>query len=207
MCWIFVLAGIAILAALPLGVSLRYDEEGVRISLAVWKLRIRLYPLRKKPKTRPQKSKKSTIKKQKAAPKSSAPKKDGKWTDFLPLLKVLWDFLGKFRRKLHVDVLEVRLVLAGDDPCDLAENYGRAWAAVGNLMPRLERLITLGKRDIQVLCDFTATQTCVTARADLTIRLGSAVAMVLVLLFRGLSEYLRILNKRKGGAVNESESS
>lgn len=205
--WILALVGIAILAALPLGVSLGYDEEGIRIVAVVWKLRFPLYPLPKKKKTRPQKQKKKTGSKQKAAPKAEAPKSGGSLTDFLPLLKVLWDFLGKFRRSLRVDLLEIRLMLAGDDPCDLAVNYGRAWAAVGNLMPRLEQLVTVKKRDVQVLCDFTAARTCVTARADMTIRLGSAVVIASELLFRGLKEYLKIMNKRKGGAVNESESS
>ena len=74
-------------------------------------------------------------------PKEKKPKaeKGGSLLDFLPLVKIALDFLGDFRRKLRLDNLYLRLILAGSDPCDLAVNYGRAWAALGNLMPQLEK--------------------------------------------------------------------
>lgn len=59
------------------------------------------------------------------------------------MVKVALNFLGDFRRKLRVNRLELKLILAGGDPCDLAVNYGRAWTAVGNLMPQLERLFVI----------------------------------------------------------------
>ena len=90
--------------------------------------------------------------------------------------------------------------MAADDPCDLAVNYGRAWAAVGNLMPRVERLFVIKKRNIEVECDFEATQTTVIARLDLTITLGRIVATVVVYGVKALIEFLKIKNKRKGGA-------
>ena len=77
-------------------------------------------------------------------------KKGGKVTDFLPLVKVALDFLGDFRRKLRIKHLELQLCMAGDDPCDLALNYGKAWAAVGNLIPQLERFFVIKKRDFSV---------------------------------------------------------
>jgi len=92
--------------------------------------------------------------------------------------------------------------MAGGDPCDLAVNYGRAWAAVGNLLPRLERVLIIKKRDIQIECDFTADSTLVTARLDLTITLGRLFAMVAVNGFRALKEFLKIKKKRKGGAAS-----
>ena len=91
----------------------------------------------------------------------------------------------------------MRLILAGDDPCDLAVNYGRIWAAVGNLMPQLERLFVIKKRDIQVECDFTASETCVVAHLDITITLGRLLALALVYGVRVLIEFRSM--KRKGG--------
>ena len=109
-----------------------------------------------------------------------APKKKsgGPITDFLPLVKVVLKFLDGFRRKLRVNVLELKLIMAADDPCDLATNYGRAWAAVGNLMPQLERVFVIKKRNIEVECDFTADKTRVLARLDLTITLGRILGLV-----------------------------
>ena len=96
--------------------------------------------------------------------------------------------------------MELKLILAGDDPCDLAENYGKAWAALGNLMPQLERLFVIMKRNLEVECDFTASETLVTARLDLSITLGRLLKLVAVYGVRGLKEFLNFKKKRKGGA-------
>ena len=66
----------------------------------------------------------------------------------------------------------MKLILANDDPCDLAVNYGRAWAALGSLMPQLERLFVIKKRNLEVECDFTSEEMVMFARADITITLA-----------------------------------
>ena len=134
-------------------------------------------------------------KKEKPAKKSGGP-----ITDFLPLVQIALDMLGTFRRRLRLNVLELKLIMAADDPCDLAVNYGRAWAAVGNLMPRLERVFVIKKRNVEVECDFESSQTKVIARLDLTITLGRIIATVVVYGVKALIEFLKIKNKRKGGA-------
>ena len=121
--------------------------------------------------------------------------------DFLPLVKVAVDCLGDFRRKLRLDNLYLRLILAGSDPCDLAVNYGRAWAALGNLLPQLEKWFVIKKRDVEVECDFETSEILVIARLDLTITLGRLLAAVLKFAVRALIEYLKLKKKRKGGAV------
>ena len=135
------------------------------------------------------------------SPAQSKQEPGGSWTDFLSLIPIVLDFLGDFRRKPRGNRLELRLSMAADDPCDLAINYGKAWAALGTLMPQLERFLVIRKRDLEVECDFTASQTLVTARLDLTITLGRLLAAVCKFAFRALKEYLNIMNKRKGGAV------
>ena len=127
-------------------------------------------------------------------------KKGGSVLDFLPLVDVALGLLNDLRRKLRVDCLELKVVMAGGDPCDLAVNYGKAWAALGNLWPLLERVFVIQKRDVEVECDFTASKTLVTARMDLTITLGRMLAAVCKFALRALKEYLNIMKKRKGGA-------
>jgi hypothetical protein len=97
--------------------------------------------------------------------------------------------------------LELKLILAGDDPCDLATNYGRAWAALGNLWPKLEEWFEIRKREVEIECDFTAGETLVIARVDLSITLGRLISLAVVYAVRALKEFLNIKNKRKGGAV------
>ena len=133
--------------------------------------------------------------------KKQKTEKGGSLLDFLPLVKTALDFLGDFRRKLRVDDLYLRLILASSDPCDLAVNYGKTWTAVGNLMPQLDRLFVIRKRDVEVQCDFAASDTTVIARVDITITLGRILALVTVYGIRAVKEFLTIRKKRKGGAV------
>ena len=92
------------------------------------------------------------------------------------------------------------MILAGDDPCDLALNYGRAWTALGNLMPTIERYFVVKKRDLEVECDFTSQSTLIYARVDLTITVGRGLSLGAWHGFRLMREYFRIMNQRKGGA-------
>ena len=121
--------------------------------------------------------------------------------DFLPLVRTALDFLGAFRRKLRVNRLEMKIIMTGGDPCDLAVNYGRAWAALGNLVPLLERCFVIKKRDLEVECDFVAEETLIYARLDLTITLGRILLLAVRYGIRALREFLKIMKLRKGGAV------
>ena len=223
--WLITLLILTALAILPLGASIIYDEDGAVVRVIVGPVKIKVFPLPKKdkkPEKKPQKEKnskkdKTSSKKQAKSKKQTQTsgkteteakkKKGGPITDFLPLVKVLLKFLDGFRRKLRLNVLELKLIMAADDPCDLAVNYGKAWAAVGNLMPQLERVFVIQKRNIEVECDFTADKTLVIARLDLTITLGRILGLVFLLIGRAIVELIKIVLKRKGGAVNEPKSS
>lgn len=197
------------LAVLPLGVRIRYNEAGFVLKVIAGPLKITVFPRKKKPKKQKVKQKKKkVVEKAESAvseekppqppePRPEKKEKGGSLTRFLPLVKLGLKFLGDFRRKLRLDNLYLRLILAGDDPCDLAVNYGRIWAAVGNLMPQLERLFVIKKRDIQVECDFTVAETTVVAHLDISITLGRLLALVIIYGVRILFELLSM--KRKGG--------
>ena len=92
-------------------------------------------------------------------------------------------------------------MISDERSCDLAIAYGGAWAAVGNLIPLLEQCFVIKKRDIDVGCDFTADETLVTARLDITISVGRILTLAAVYGYRALREYLKSLNNKKGGAV------
>lgn len=215
--WIVAFGIVFFLAVLPLGVSVRYDQDGPLIRVICGPVKFTVFPIPKKekkerkekePKSRHSQQETASGKQEKPLPKPPQPpkeenpkKKGGSLLDFLPLVKVALDFLGDVRRKLRVEELYLRLILASSDPCDLAVNYGRAWAAVGNLMPQLERLFVIKKRDVEVECDFTASKTLVIARLDITLTLGRLLALVVVIAIRALKIFLQIKKKRKGGAA------
>lgn len=210
--WLITLGILVLLAVLPLGVRVRYDEDGVRLDVKAGLLKILILPAKKKPAGKAEKKK--PVKETKAASstppatgsKSAAkpeekPKKGGSVLDFLPLVRVALNLLNDFRRKLRVERLELKIILAGGDPAKLAINYGRTWAAVGNLMPQLERILVIKKRDINIECDFTAPETLITARVDVTITLGRLLGLLALYGFRGIKEFLNIRKKRKGGVT------
>ena len=200
--WLIALGILILLAILPLGVSAIYNEDGPLVRILVGPLRFTVLPQKKKEKKEVKKDQKTKpVKKKKAEVKKKEPSsKGGSLLDFLPLLNVALDFLKGFRKKLRVNVLQMKLILAGGDPCDLGINYGKAWAALGNITPYLDRAFVIRKRDLNVECDFEADKTLIFVRLDLTITLGRLLSLAVVTLVRALVEYIKIMNKRKGGA-------
>ena len=197
--WLIALAVVIGLAVLPLGISAKYDTDGARIRLIAGPVRVTVYPGKKKEK---KPSKKKADKPQaKRLETESDEKKGGSATDFIPLAKIAWNLLCDFRRKLRIKRLEMKVILAGSDPCDLAVNYGRACAALGGLEPQLDRFFVIRKKDLQVACDFVEEKTKVYARLDLTITLGRLLALSVRYGWRALRAFIKINNKRKGGVL------
>lgn len=213
--WLIAFGILFLLAILPLGASVKYNADGPLIRIIGGPIRLTVFPRKKKDKkeNKPKKEKKKNKEedapseeeksKKKTVAGEEAPeeeKKGGSVLDFLPLVQVGINFLGDFRRKLRVNRLDLKLIMAGDDPCDLATNYGRIWEAIGNLFPLLERAFVIKKRDIEVECDFEASETVISARLDITITLGRIISLAVRYAVRALIEFIKIKNKRKGGA-------
>ena len=190
---------------IPVGLSIRYDQEKLTVRIRVAGIS---FPCRRRKtekaqkEEKPQQGAKPSEEKQAASPRKEMPKprkRKRHWEDYRPLLRLGLDFLGDLRRKLQVDRLELHLTLAGEDPCDLAVNYGRLWAAIGSLMPQLERVLVIRKRDIQAACDFTAEKTKITGGVELHLTAGRALCLAVGYGLRLMKELTT--RKRKGGAL------
>lgn len=207
--WLIFLAILIGLGCLPLGVRLRYDEDGPLAAVLLGRLPIVLYSVpgwlkkltSREKKTGENKPKEEKTKKEKPQKAAENPQ-GGSWKKFLPLVQLGLHFLGDFRRKLRVNRLVLRLTLAGDDPCDLAVNYGRAWAAVGNLLAALERAFVIQKRDVEVQCDFLGEETKVVFAMDLTITLGRVLGLLVKYGIRAVTILLKMKNQK---AVQNNE--
>lgn len=209
--WIITFAILFLLAILPLGASVLYDEDGPRVRIVAGPVKIQVFPLKKKPKKgkpkteKPKKEKKAG---KKAAPAESAPAKQpvpkpktgGSVLDFWPLVRVALDLLNDLRLKLRVNHLKLHMTMAADDPCDLAINYGRMNASLAGLITQLERFLVIKKRDVHIDCDFAADQTVILARLDLTITLGRILSIAVRYGVRALTTFLKIKKQREGGA-------
>lgn len=205
--WLIFLAILLLLGSMPLGLRLRYDAGGAEAVLLVGMFRLRLYPMSERLYRllhRPKKQKAQPVPQAPMAPPQPPPQKKpgGDWKRFLPLLQTGLDLLGDLRRKLRVDHLTFHLIMAGDDPADLAVYYGRAWAAVGGLMPQLDRAFVIKKRDVQVECDFVGTETRVAFAMDLTVTLGRLLGLAVRYGIRIIKQFLAI-KKKKAVQVNE----
>ena len=196
--WLIGLGAVLFAGLIPIGLHGIYDANGGKVWLKIGFLSLQMYPKQKKSvkekKTSGQRSCKS-----KAAP-SGKNKSGGSAADFVPIIKIFLEFIENFRRKLRVNNLELKVILAEEDPSDLAMHYGQAWAALGNLMPRLESACVIYNRNLEVECDFTGTKTKVYANVYISITLGRALALLVRHGPRIIKYYYQIINKRKGGA-------
>ena len=207
MIWLTILAVILLICLIPLGVRAIYSGGGFRLWLLIGPVKIVLIPQKKKGQKREQKPKESKKTKKNPPQPQEEKKEGGSLRDFLPLLDVAKELIGSFFRKIRIRSMEIKLILAGDDPCDLAINYGRTWTATGSIIPILEELFVIKKRDVQIACDFTASETKIYAAADITILVGRLFGLLGKYGYKALCTYLKIQNKRKGEHNNESKSS
>lgn len=181
---------------LPVGVQVRYDDSGFRISLLAGPIRWQLLPVksgwlhRKRTRSKPEKAPKPATKKV-SAPRPAP--KGGAWSGLRPYWPVLCDLLQGLRRRLLVRRLEFWVKLGGGDPCDLAVRYGRAWAACGAMEPLLKRALRIRRKDIQIVCDFTAENTEAYLRLDLVL----CPARLLGLMLRQGPALLRVYQEQK----------
>lgn len=188
MVWLIVLAVLCGLAFFPLGFSAEYRQSDPGVWLLIGPFKFRVYPGKEKPE-----------KKESKTQKSLSPK-GGSYRNFAPVVRAIFDFLGQFRRKIRVRNLQLKLTLAGEDPCDLAVNYGRAWAALGGLIPQLERLFVIKKRDLSVDCDFAGDKTRIYAKVHATITLGRTLHLISRHGIKVMKELLELKKLQKGGA-------
>ena len=184
------------LAILPIGFRGVYCQSRPGVWLLIGPLKIRVYPGR--PRENKAKQKKASGQRKQSATDNS--KMGGSYRDFLPIVRTIFAFLEHFRRKIRVNDLQFKIILAGDDPSTLAINYGRAWTALGNLMPHLERLFVIKKRDLEVECDFTSDMTLIYAKADVTITVARTIHLLSRYGIRVLKDLLNLRKLRKGGA-------
>ena len=193
--WLIAVGVFILLVLIPIGIRLVYSQQGPMAWPLVGPIRFRLLGKSEKQKVSSGETSDSLNKQKKMQNKSG-----GSLTDFIPLAGQVLKILNHLRRKLRVDLFEFKLALAGSDPCDLAVNYGRTWAGIGNLVPFMEQYFNIKKRDIDVQCDFTADKIMVYVRLDISITVGRLIAFIVKHGIGFLRELLKTTNKRKGGA-------
>ena len=197
---LIVLGVLFLLAILPLGGAVRYDGGGARAYLVLGPIKLLLYPRKaKESKPKNKKKKKPKIAREKAPEPQSKEKEStgGSVKKFIPFVKLGLSFLNELRWKLRVNRLDLKVVLAAEDPADLALSYAGANAALGNLWPLLEQSLRIRKRNVSVQCDFEAEQTLVFANVKITITLGRTLALAVKYGIRALIQFMKLKKQEK----------
>lgn len=194
--WIVGIGIVILLAWLPLGILFRYDETGTSLKIAIGFWKISVLPRKKQQKTGNKKKQKTEAEKIPSTQEKTETV-GGSLTDFLPLVDLTLDFLRDVRHRLRVRCMELKIMLAGEDPAKLAIHYGNAWAALGNLIPGLERAFVIQHRDIAVMCDFAGDATTVYACLEVTMTLGRLICLSVSYGVRAVTKYMKIQKKRK----------
>ena len=218
-----------LIGCIPVGVDAAYLGGSFTLKIKIWLLRLQILPAKpKKPKKvkkpaakdgkKPAggKAKASAAKEAQTAdgaekPAQEPPKKaflTGGVQEILDLARLAADALGNLRRKLRMEELMLRVRFGGgDDAAKTAILYGRAWAVIGALLPCLERIFVIKKRDIGAELDYNVDEKmAVDAHMVLTITIGRALALALRAGIGFLKIYQAYQDKNKGGAVHESSS-
>ena len=171
-----VLGILVLLGLIPVGVYAVYDED-LSVSLTVLGFRIRLYPAKKKAK---KKSKQAASGKEKEKKSFSMPKR----SSLEQYLRLLLELLGRLRRKILIRRLTLHAVFGGTDAADAALNYGKAWAAIGAVMPLLDTCFRIRKRDVGAFQSEDERKLRLYAKACATLTLGQVLALLLHALVR-----------------------
>ncbi len=194
---------------IPVGVDAAYHPAGYHVKLKIGPVRILLLPRpekqkkkRKKRKSAEKETPQKPVKKKDSGQKKSPLALPGGLDGILSLARLGCDVLGRFRRKLRVERLYLRVVFGGD-AAKAAMNYGRAWAFIGALTPMLERCFVIRERDMQPELRYEQPGMTLEAQLVLTITIARALALAL---FAGV-EFLKLMkNTKKGGAKYEPSS-
>lgn len=196
-----ILSLLLLILLLPVGVKLRYEENGTTLSALFGLLTIRLLP-RKRSKKPKEKEKKQPTKAGhwKESKKQTPATLGGKLSGLLPFVRMAVELLGDFRRRLRLKY-QIRVTVGGSDPADTAKNYGTAWAAVGMATPLLQGAFRVKSQDVTVHCDFLSEELRAAAELKVTIRVGQVLWLLLRYGVRFIKQWYAY---KKGGTSNES---
>lgn len=165
---LIVLAVLILIALLRLGVSVRYDEDGLFVSAFAGPVRIQVFPRSEKPKKK-KKGKKKDKKPSKAEKEPDEKMKGGGVNKFIDIISAVSEPLRRLRRRLLVNEFTLRYEAAGDDPAKTAMSFGYANAAASVIVPALERIFRIKNRSVSTRIDFEAEKPAVFAKLKLSL--------------------------------------
>ena len=148
----------------PVQVRVTYDRDGLTVRAGYGPLHLQLYPRpageKEKKEAKPKKEKKA---KKEKPEKEKKPRAKINREQILYSLEKLPPVLGKALkragRRVTISPLQVFLLIAGTDPADTAQLYGRLTSALASGLPVLQRTVRVREQDIRLYPDFAEERT------------------------------------------------
>lgn len=176
---LIILAVLWLISLLRVGGIVRYNPDGLAVTVIAGPLRIRVLPVKKKkPGKRKAKKEKPKKEKRKSAKGGEKPAgKPGTLSRVMQLLPVIGEAAGALKRKIRIDDLELSLAWGGKDPADIALGYGRANAAIGMIWPIFEHNFNVKNYGFHTELDYGRTEPVVDLYVALTITIGQIMVL------------------------------
>jgi len=194
MFWIVVGILLVLLAMMPIRLLIAYSTQVISVKLKIGLLTFSVLPRKVKTK---QKKKDKPDKPASAGGKIAVKTQKTDIKDYLRILRLVLDLLIRLRSKAVMKRFDLLLILAGDDPSDLAVLYGRAQGVLSVLLGQIEDAFHIENRNVRLECDFTAERTLLEGFVDISISFGRLLLLAAKYGTMILREYFAIINNKK----------
>ena len=194
MFWIVVGILLVLLAMMPIRLLIAYSTQVISVKLKIGLLTFSVLPRKVKTK---QKKKDKPDKPASAGGKKAVKTQKTDIKDYLRILRLVLDLLIRLRSKAVMKRFDLLLILAGDDPSDLAVLYGRAQGVLSVLLGQIEDAFHIENRNVRLECDFTAERTLLDGFVDISISFGRLLLLAAKYGTMILREYFAIINNKK----------
>lgn len=186
-----IIAAVIILILItPVGVDAAFGGDGpFSLKIVIGPLRLPLLPPKPKKEKKPKKPKAKKAKK-KPADGEKKPKPKLALGDIFALAKIALAALGRFRRKLSLDMLTLHLIVGVPDPYDAVMQYNYLNTGLGVLWPLLNRAFNIRRRDVRTALDIGAEGLAAEGRVKATLRIGQVLHIANCALYALIKWYL-----------------
>jgi len=165
---------LALVLFTPACVRVSFDQGDLAARVQFGPVKVQIFPAVEKEK-KPKKEKKSKKKKEEKQEQPKDKKRKINADQILYSVEKLPPVLGRalrrIGRRLHFQPLKIHLLVAGYDPADTAELYGKLQAALAVGLPVLHRITHIRDQDIQLFLDFQETEIDCIADVGISLRL------------------------------------
>lgn len=174
------------IAWIKCGVRILYENKDFLVELRC--LGSRYCLLGGEEKTQKKKKKVSSEKKKSTEqPVAQMQKRKINFRAYLPYWQEILGIVGRVLTAPTIDLLRLQAEAGGSDAEACAMAYGRMWAAVGAVLPVVENIFQVEKREISILCNYEKPSVEICAEVRLSLRVYEILALacaVLIFLLR-----------------------